>query len=158
MVGKAEPGYLLKRLKSPIPGISCFSKIRTGISWCFSVCKSSPGPSCEVNRTPLLEPLPPLRKPHQRKQSLPLSRRRIDFKENWGGWIRTIDTGSKGPCLTAWRHPSVGVNSVSRWCKITSLVPNFHNFGQKRYTCIRGLLLLTKSNIATLITEYIDFN
>ncbi len=24
----------------------------------------------------------------------------------WGGWIRTIDTGSKGPCLTAWRRPT----------------------------------------------------
>ena len=23
----------------------------------------------------------------------------------WGGRIRTSDTGSKGPCLTTWRHP-----------------------------------------------------
>ena len=29
---------------------------------------------------------------------------------NWGGWIRTIDTGSKGPCLTTWPRPSVNID------------------------------------------------
>ena len=85
------------------------------------------------DRCCLLEPHPPLRTPHHdNKRTHPHVGRRVDFRGNWGGWIRTIDTGSKGPCLTSWPHPSVSSNVTAPLppVKISFTLSEYHSHSQ----------------------------